>query len=338
MVRPGDPDLVVRSPDALDRLLLRALARGAASPAELAADAGAPRAAIEDKLAALLRAGVAIEESADAAGLAGEDRERFARQLPYLAETGDAIAAQRRLRESKVVVLGCGGLGTWALAALASAGIGRVVLVDHDTVELSNLNRQVLYTAGDLGARKVERAAAWVRRFDPAIDVEAVARRVEGTDDLAPLLEGAGALVHAADSPPYELERWVNAACIAARVPFVTAGQMPPLLRVGPAYIPGRTACFACHERALRRASPLYDQVVAMRRRGHGEATTLGPASGVVGTLLALELMHLLSGARTPSTAGRALLVDMRTLDARWEPVERDPGCPACHHLPPHEP
>ena len=100
-----------------------------------------------------------------------ELRERFDRQLPYFAEAGEPAAAQRRLAGSTVVVLGCGGLGTWALGALASAGVGRFVLVDDDTVELSNLNRQILYGVDDLGAAKVERAAAWLARFDPGAEV-----------------------------------------------------------------------------------------------------------------------------------------------------------------------
>ena len=77
------------------------------------------------------------------------------------------------------MVLGCGGLGTWALGALASAGIGGFVLIDHDTIELSNLNRQVLYGEADLGQPKVDVAAAWLRRFDASLEVLTLSRRIE---------------------------------------------------------------------------------------------------------------------------------------------------------------
>lgn len=339
LLQPGRrSDLVVRSPDAADRAMLALLAATAWSTAELQSELERQtitldRDALEGKLAALARVGALRTVRGDTAPLQPGDAERFDRQLPYFAETGDPLEAQHALRAATVVVLGCGGLGTWALGALASAGVGRFVLIDDDRIELSNLNRQVLYDVDDLGAAKVERAAAWVRRFDPRIAVDPLRRRVRSPQDLAPVLEGADVVVLAADWPPYELVRWVNEACVGAEVPYVVAGQVPPVLKVGPTYAPGRTACYACHERALRRDFPLYEELTRHHRDDPRPATTLGPASAVVGALLALEVMHLLAGDVAPATTGRALLIDMRTLETRWEEVERDPDCPSCHHL-----
>jgi bacteriocin biosynthesis cyclodehydratase domain-containing protein len=160
--------------------------------------------------------------------------------------------------------------------------------------------------------------------------VRGLRRRIESEADAAAAIDGADAVVLAADWPPYELGRWVNQACVAAGVPFLTAGQEPPLLKVGPAYVPGRGPCFACHERRLAAEFPLYPELAEYRRRHPTPATTLGAASGVVGTLLALEIMHLLTGAEPVATEGRAMLLDMRTLEQRWEAVARDPGCPVC--------
>jgi bacteriocin biosynthesis cyclodehydratase domain-containing protein len=116
-------------------------------------------------------------------------------------------------------------------------------------------------------------------------------------------------------------------------VPFITAGQQPPLLKIGPTYVPGRGACFACHETQVRRSFPLYDQLAEHRRRHPPEAITLGPASGVIGALLGLEVMHLVASDEPVATQDRALLLDMRSLEARWEDVERDPACPVCRSL-----
>jgi bacteriocin biosynthesis cyclodehydratase domain-containing protein len=187
-----------------------------------------------------------------------------------------------------------------------------------------------MFQMADLGAAKVDCAARWVRALDPEIEVRRVRRRVEGEYDAAAIVAGADALVLAADWPPYELGRWVNRACVDAGVPFVMAGQQPPLLKVGPTYVPGRGPCFACHERGLAAAFGLYPELAEHRRRHPAPATTLGPASGVTGTLVALEVMHLLTGAGPVATQGRALLIDMRTLEQRWESVDRDPDCPVC--------
>jgi bacteriocin biosynthesis cyclodehydratase domain-containing protein len=318
LLRPGEPDVVVRAPSAEDRELIERLAAGAVPLAEAT------------RAQALIDAGLVIawqEPAADAL-----DAERFSRQLPYLTERAGP-KAQQRLREASVVVLGCGGLGTWILGALASAGVGRFVLVDDDAVELSNLNRQILYREADIGRPKADAAADWLRGFDARIRVSVERRRVRGGGELGRLLAGAGLLVLAADWPPHELGRWVNAACVAARVPFVTAGQQPPLLKAGPIYIPGRTACLACHELWLQERGPMYAELAEHRRRRPERALTLGPASALIGGLVASDALQLLAAAGTPATAGAAMLVDMRTLDVRWERIEPRPDCDVCASL-----
>jgi bacteriocin biosynthesis cyclodehydratase domain-containing protein len=322
LLRPGTRDEhVVRSPSDDDRTLLLRLAREAVT-----APAGGH---IASRIAPLVAAGVVVADPSSPP-LGPREAERFDRQLPYLAELGDPRDVQRRLRAGRVVVLGCGGLGTWALGALASVGIGSFVLIDHDTIELSNLNRQILYGETDLGKPKVTVAAEWLRRFDATIQVQSVAQRVEGPGDLMPAITGADAVVLVADWPPYDLARWVNEACLAEGVPFITAGQQPPLVKIGPTYIPGRGACLVCHETAVRRGFPLYDELADYRRRDPPPATTLGPASGLVGTLLGLEVMHLLASSNLPVTHDRALLIDIGTLATRWESIERDPNCACC--------
>lgn len=338
LLRPGRPDLLIRQPDAADRAVLDALVEGPATVPGLQrrlAGQGIELdgTAIAGKLAALVHADAVGVERGVPAELSPDDEERFARQLPYLAEAGDPAVAQLRLRDATVVVLGCGGLGTWALLALASAGVGRFVIIDHDVVELSNLNRQIAYGVADLGRGKATVAAERVRELDPEITVVPVVRRVDRPADLAPHLADADVLVLVADEPPYELGRWVNAACLVAGVPFILAGQLPPLLRVGPMHVPGVSACFECHERALRRGSAVYDQLVEQRRRHNRPAATLGPASAVVGALLSTEVLHLLMRGGGVATEGRAMLLDMGTLESHWEPIARDPDCPACHHL-----
>jgi molybdopterin-synthase adenylyltransferase len=331
VLRPGEGDLALRGLGEAETTVLSTLsAQPVGLPSLLAAlrrrsERMEPAALIE-LLSKLEAAGVVLAGAADPE----PPSPRHARQEPYLAALG---LSQRDLRGATVAVLGCGGLGTWALASLAGLGVGRLVLADDDIVEPSNLNRQVLYGARDVGARKVDCAARWVQGFDPDLEVVAHPLRVRGPADVALLVDGADALVLAADWPPYELARWVNAACQVARVPFLTAGQVPPLLRVGPCYMPGRTACFACHETHLRAGAPLYDELVRRRlAAAHEPAVTLAPSSGLIGTLVAMELLHLLARREPPATAGRALLIDMRTLDMRWEAVPADPSCPACEH------
>lgn len=332
LLRPGAADLVVPEPEEADRRLLEVLAEPATVEG-LVARLGVDADAVQEKLAALEAVDVLATWADEAEPLMPSVAARFDRQLPYLATYGPPAERQRALAEATVAVIGCGGLGTWALGGLACAGIGRFVLVDDDTVEPSNLNRQVLYVEADVGRPKVERAADWVGRFAPGTEVTAMRRRVRSAEDVAPIAEAADVVLMLADDPPYVLERWVNAACVAARTPYIACGQATPIVKIGPLYLPGRTACFACEETQMRAVAPLYDEVVAMRQRTTAaRAITLGPASGIVGTLLSAEVMHHLLGGQA-ATEGRAMVLDIRTFDVSWEPIARDPGCPVCGAL-----
>jgi molybdopterin-synthase adenylyltransferase len=328
LLRPGRSDLVLPEPDATDRALLDALAEPSTATA-LARRTRSEQGVIAQKLDALAGVEVLTSWPADTPPLDEHVAQRFDRQLPYLAEFGAPAGLQRRLGDATVAIFGCGGLGTWALGGLACAGIGRFVLVDDDLVEPSNLNRQVLYVDADIGRPKVDCAGEWVRRFAPHTDVTTLRERILCVDDVVPLARDADVVVLLADWPPYELERWVNEACVATSTPYISCGQGTPIVKIGPMYVPGRTACFACEETQMRAEAPLYDDVVALRQRTSASAMTLGPSAGAVGTLLSLEVMHLLLG-QPAATEGRAMLLDIQTFETWWEPIERDRSCPVC--------
>src|SRR5262249_44844334 len=122
----------------------------------------------------------------------------------------------------------------------------------------------------------------------------------------------------------------VNEASLALQLPFVMAGQQPPLVKIGPAFKPGHGACFACHETALRREFALYDELAIARIAAPPAATTLGPPSALIGSLLALEMLHLLLGVWPVATHERVFLLDVRTLELRSQAVAYDAQCSAC--------
>jgi molybdopterin-synthase adenylyltransferase len=137
-------------------------------------------------------------------------------------------------------------------------------------------------------------------------------------------------VIETADWPPFELSRWLDAACWPRGVPRIVAAQFPPHVRIGPTYVPGRTACLDCQERAARREYPLYDRLVAFRASRPAVAATLGPASGIIGTAIAMDVVHHLTGIAEPATAGSGLLLDLRDWSITRHPVERDPACRRC--------
>ena len=337
LLRPNAPDVAVRAPDPAQRALLERL-DGLRPAPEVIASVRAEGHAIDDDAAAAtlaqLHAAGLVEDAAPDDALEAVARERFDRQLRYF---GDAVAPgvaraaiQQRLEQASVVVLGVGGLGCWAAYALASAGVGRLVVVDGDRVELINLNRQILFGADDLGRPKATAAAERLRAYAPSAEVVAVDRHVTGPGDVARLVGGHDLVLDLADTPVGELQRWVDAACFAAGVPYAAAGQMPPLARVGPLYVPGHTGCFACQEAAWRVGFALYDEVDRWRRGRASPAATYGPACGLIGSILANDAVNLITGLAEPASLGRALLIDFNTLERSEEEVRARPDCERC--------
>lgn len=219
------------------------------------------------------------------------------------------------LDRHRVLVIGVGGLGSPAAIALAAAGVGTLGLMDPDVVEVSNLHRQPLYEAADVGRPKVVAAAERLQARHPALAVEADARRF-GADDEA-LLGEWDVVLDGTDTVAAKFT--VNDAAVAADVPLVHAGAVgwrAQLLTV----LPGASACYRC----LFEEPPPADEVPSCQ-----EAGVLGPAVVLAGTLQAGEAVRILARAE-PAFRDRLLTIDTRTGTWRSVPLSRDPDCAAC--------
>jgi bacteriocin biosynthesis cyclodehydratase domain-containing protein len=276
----------------------------------------------------------AVEDAIDDERLGAEAVRRYDRQLRYFGDLAPPTVArgsyQRRLARARVAVLGVGGLGGWAAYALGCAGIGTLVLVDGDVVEWSNMNRQILYRESDVGSGKAQAAARALRAFNSDVEVEPVARMLRGRAEVEGVIAGADFVVDAADQPVHDIEHWVNEACFRLGIPYAMMSQFPPLVRVGPTYVPGETGCYACQERGWRVRYPLFGELAGHRRRHPCPAAAFGPACGLIGSLVATDVVHHLSGLCRPASLGAALTIDMRTLEVERTPVERVADCAVC--------
>jgi len=335
LMRPSaGQDIRIEQPDEEERRLLAAL-DGERTLQQLHDEFGRETV---DEVIAQMRELDLVEDAADDDLLEPGVVERFDRQLRYFSDIGGELTpsqCQERLREAKIAVMGVGGLGGWSAWALACTGVGEMWLIDFDVVEISNLNRQILYTEADLGLPKVERAAARLSAFNSTMRITTENRRLESQADIAEFIAGADVVIDAADWPAHDIERWCNAACFEAGIPYITMSHFPPIARVGPLYVPGETGCYICQEIGWRREYPLFDVGVEERRAKPSPAATIGPACGLIGGQVALEVMHLLTGLSRPSTHGVAHLYDLRTMEVKREPVVPEPDCPVCGEMKP---
>jgi bacteriocin biosynthesis cyclodehydratase domain-containing protein len=338
LMRPSaDSDIRIEKPNEEERQLLASL-DGEHTLEQLQEKFGEE--AVGDLLSQLQELEI-VEDAADDDLVPAAELARFDRQLRYFSDIGTLALTpsecQRRLRDAKVAVLGVGGLGGSAALWLASIGIGEMWLIDGDRVEASNLNRQIVFAEAEIGLLKVEAATARLRSFNSGMRITSTARRLESEAEIAEFIAGADVVIDAADWPAHDIERWCNSACFKAGIPYITMSHFPPIARVGPLYVPGRTGCFACQETAYRREYPLFDVAVEQRRAKPSPAATLGPACGLIGGQVALDVMHLLTGLAEPSTLGVAHIFDLRTMEVDREPVVAEPGCPVCGEMQPLE-
>jgi molybdopterin/thiamine biosynthesis adenylyltransferase len=238
---------------------------------------------------------------------------RYSRHL-LLDEIG--IEGQERYARGRVLIVGAGGLGSPAAIYLAAAGVGRLVLYDGDTVDLTNLQRQILHTTDRIGQAKATSAAQALQALNPHVDIDARARRLDAAE-LAAQLTGIDVVLDCSDNRATRYA--VNRACVAARVPLVSgsasgfAGQLAVL-----DFRHADGPCYAC----LFPEGPGEDDACAT-------TGVFAPLTGVIGALQAAEALRILS-AFGASAQGRLLSVDAREMDFRRLRFARDPHCPVC--------
>ncbi len=234
--------------------------------------------------------------------------------LPEVGGTGQA-----RLRAARVLIVGAGGLGSPLLLYLAAAGVGTIGLVDHDRVELSNLQRQIAHGMDDLGRPKVASATAAAARINPEVTIRPLPARLEA-GNVAELIADYDIVCDGTDN--FATRFLVADACVAARRTLVSAA----VLR-----FEGQLATFKPHAgpdlpcyRCLYPAPPPPDLVPSC-----SEAGVLGAVTGVMGTLQATEVLKELLGIGE-SLAGRLLIWDALAARMRTIRLKRDPGCACC--------
>ncbi|WP_421579211.1 molybdopterin-synthase adenylyltransferase MoeB [Shinella sp. M31] len=242
--------------------------------------------------------------------LSPEEIDRYRRHI-VLAEIGGS--GQQKLKAANVLIVGAGGLGAPVIQYLAAAGIGHIGVADDDTVSLSNLQRQVIHDTAGLGAPKIESAEAAVARLNPHVRFSGIAERLT-TENAARLLAGYDLLVDGSDN--FDTRYAAADAAEAAHIPLVTGavGRFDGSLTVLKPYETNADGRLHPGYRDLFPSAPPPGVVPAC-----AEAGIVGALTGVVGTLMAMEVIKLVTGAGEP-LVGRLLLYD--GLAARFETLK----------------
>ena len=241
--------------------------------------------------------------------MTGMSDARYLRQtiLPGIGPKGQA-----RLAKACVLIAGAGGLGSASALYLAGAGLGHIKIVDHDRVEISNLNRQILHAEMSLGQPKVVSAAGRLNRFNSSVQVTGFCEKITNKRTGA-LLKGVDIIVDGCDS--YEIRQVLNQASLKYGLPYVYAGVNGFDSMIS-CFVPGQTPCFEC---IFSGNAPPPDQ----------PAGVIGSAAGLAGSIQAMETVKLLLDIGTPL---KNRLMRISGLDMRCHCMDltTNPACPAC--------
>ena len=242
-----------------------------------------------------------------------EQLRRYSRQI-LLPEID--LDGQEKLLQAKALIVGLGGLGSPVAMYLAAAGVGTLILCDHDVVDLSNLQRQIAHRTADLGRSKPESAAATLQALNPEVRAIPLATKLEGEQLLAAVRD-ADVVIDASDNFPVRYA--LNAACVATRTPLVSGSAVRLLGQVTTFRFDLSPApCYHC----------LYpDQ--GDTEQNCADAGVLAPLVGIIGSIQATEALKVLLDLGQ-TLQGRLLQVDARSMEWRSSRLKADPDCPIC--------
>jgi molybdopterin/thiamine biosynthesis adenylyltransferase len=314
---------------------------GTRSPARVAAAIVAERpsldeASVHEAIEGLMESGYIEDAAAGLPDDLGPDElERYSRNNEFFTCIDTTPRQQRyelqhRLKQSRVAVIGLGGVGSTVAMSLTAAGVGTIRCVDFDVVEPSNLTRQLLYAEDNVGASKVTSAVARLRAMNKHAAIEGVELELSGEADARRCLDGMDFAVLCTDHPREKVDFLVNDVAQELGTPWAVCSYNGPLVCTG-VIIPNKTPCYRCFTHTHPSPwAPGNDTGVRLMPRSSSLMGVIAPTAGLAGHLVALEVIYYLTGLRV-QTAGRIWYRNMFVYDQTYS-VELSywTECPAC--------
>lgn len=230
--------------------------------------------------------------------------------LPQIDEDG-----QERIKQSKVLIVGMGGLGAPVAMYLAAAGVGHLTIADHDQVERSNLQRQIIHTIKGIGSNKVDSAKLSIAQLNPWVEVITVPQKLEG-DELDKAVSEADVVVDCSDN--FTTRFAINRASVKHKTPLVSGAAIRFEGQVSVFNLRPESPCYQClYQPDIQLDENCFDQGV------------LSPVVGTIGTIQATEALKIITQSGQPGDE-KLLLYDALSFDFRTITIAKDPNCPIC--------
>lgn len=259
---------------------------------------------------------------------------RYSRNSLFFSLMGDAqpSRSQRRLGESTVAVIGCGGIGNAVALQLATAGVGRMILVDFDTIELSNLTRQFIFKEQHVGQKKIEVIARELSERNSEVEISTLELDLN-EQTATSSLPSADLWVLSADSPS-ELLFWVNRESVRRNVPYINVGYCADIAIWGPLVVPHQTGCHECSNfyASFQTQEDSFTDLLKKVNARHRPASS-GPINQLAAALAARDIMNFLTGVGEVHSLNQRLGFHSHSLEIQKQNFSRSLSCEVCSTL-----
>lgn len=268
-----------------------------------------------------------------------DDKERWSKNTEffgsYCRANENKYRKQKSLSTIKITILGLGGVGSNVLLNLAALGVLNFRIVDFDEVSLSNLNRQVLYNATDVGLYKCEIAKSKILQFLPRANIEQFNKKLENEKDVVDIVDGQDFVIVAADTPRDKILDWVNSACVKFKTPYICGG-VDSLWATYFSIIPGVSGCMECWKQSASHYSSLYQDIIRAEHFVSAVSPNVAimPMISMVSSLISTEFLKIVTSISEPNALGKLCVFNFKTahitVQEAWEKI---PKCPICKML-----
>ncbi|EJF94637.1 ThiF family adenylyltransferase [Bartonella taylorii] len=256
---------------------------------------------------------------------------RYSRShLHYQSYGMNPNSVQHTLSQKVVVILGCGGIGNHVSAMLATSGVGKLILIDNDVIEMTNLTRQILFTEEDIGLPKTTVLRRELMRRNSKIEVHELQISITTKEDIKKL-PTADLWIISADTPD-QLVPWINEWCVQNKQAYINSGYVNDIAVFGPFYIPGQTGCYACSS-SIGNLPPKSDHLIyeaCAAINNNFKVATFPPVNALSASMCANDALKFLGGYGDLLSTNRRVGIWSSKLFTEERSLKKNPHCKVC--------
>lgn len=261
---------------------------------------------------------------------------RWSRNIEFFSANCKAnvnkYSFQEKLKNTKVAIFGLGGVGSNILYNLAAMGVTNFKLIDFDSVELSNLNRQIIYQESNVGQLKTDAAKNRVLSFLPNATVEVINKKINSSEEIEEIITAQGIVIAAIDHPREHIMNWFNQACVKKQIPFL-CGALDSKISIIYTVYPGKTGCIECWKHSVPASNFLFQDLIQNENfvAAASPNVAIMPFLSIISGLIASEILKIVTGIAEAQSLGNLCTFDFATTQIKIaESWKKNPDCLVC--------